>query len=178
MVIVDTERLLLRCFRVSDVAAMNRVFTDAEVMRFGEIRTARWVDDWLRSCIAAYDHDSGVGSWAVVDKSSDNTMGYCGLFSLNDLCGQAETEIGYRLARHYWGYGFATEAARAVCDYAFSTLGLTRLVAMIDPDNVASTGVAKKLGMQYEKDVMLEGYTHPDHLYVLTQGVNQSSTDS
>jgi RimJ/RimL family protein N-acetyltransferase len=79
-------------------------------------------------------------------------------------------EIGWRLMRSAWGQGYATEAARAVRDYAFNTLGLQRLIAMIDPSNLASIRVAKKIGMCYEKDILLEGYTHPDHLYVIARG--------
>ena len=62
-----------------------------------------------------------------------------------------------------WGYGYATEAARAVRDYAFSELNLNRLVALIEPVNQRSIRVAEKLGMRYEKDVMLEGYDYPDY---------------
>ena len=71
------------------------------------------------------------------------------------------------MARSYWGRGYATEAAQAVRDYAFNRLRLPRLIAMIDPQNIASIRVAEKLGMYYEKDVMFEGYTHPDRVYAI-----------
>ncbi|MBE2270717.1 MAG: GNAT family N-acetyltransferase, partial [Anaerolinea sp.] len=57
--------------------------------------------------------------------------------------------------------------ARAVRDYSFDVLGLSRLIALIDPQNKASIRVAEKIGMRYEKDAMLAGYTHPDHVYAL-----------
>ena len=53
----------------------------------------------------------------------------------------------------------------AARDYAFDTLGLSRLIALIDPANAASIRVARKAGMHYETDVMMPGYTYPDHLY-------------
>jgi RimJ/RimL family protein N-acetyltransferase len=77
-------------------------------------------------------------------------------------------EIGYRLRRSSWGNGYATEAARAVRDYAFTVRGRKRLIALIDPSNAASLRVAEKIGMHYEKDVLLKGYDHPDHVYVVT----------
>ena len=109
----------------------------------------------------------GYGPYAVVERARDQTIGYCGLFLFPDIDGVAEIEIGYRLARASWGRGFASEAARAVVAYAFEALRLPRLIALIDPANTASLRVASKIGMRYEKDAMLPGYTHPDHLYAL-----------
>ena len=167
MIIVETERLVLRHFRMSDGEALHGVFGDAQVMHFGDgVQTAQWVHDWLCRRLEDQQH-SEIGPWAVVEKASSETIGYCGLFAFPDVCGQPETEIGYRLARPYWGCGYATEAARAVRDYAFNTVGISRLIAMIDPHNVASIRVATKIGMRYEKDVMFEGYTHPDHVYAM-----------
>ncbi len=82
-----------------------------------------------------------------------------------DIDGVAEFEIGYRLIRSVWGNGYATEAAIAVRDHAFTVLNLTRLVALIEPVNNRSIRVAEKLGMKYEKDVFLPDYDHADHLY-------------
>lgn len=168
MIIAETPRLILRHIQSDDADAFNSVFGDPEVMRFGDgVQTAQWVHQWVQNCL---DHDypeRGFGPYAVLDKRSLQVMGYCGLFYFADVCGQPEVEIGYRLARRYWGSGYATEAARAVRNYGFGEFGMPRLVALIDPANLASIRVAKKLDMRYEKDVMLEGYTHPDHVYAL-----------
>jgi hypothetical protein len=172
MIIVETERLILRHFHICDSAAMNCVFGDAEVMRFGKgVQTQQWVRVWLRGCLEDYHQNWGFGLWAVVEKNSRESIGYCGLTYFPDVGGQPETEIGFRLARPYWGRGYATEAAVAVRDYGFDTLCLPRLIAIIDPQNVASIRVAEKAGMQYEKDVMFEGYTHPDHVYAIAREV-------
>jgi [ribosomal protein S5]-alanine N-acetyltransferase len=170
MIIAETERLLLRHFHVGDAAAMNCVFCDAEVMRFGRgAQTSEWVKEWLLGCLEKYHQTWGFGHWAVVEKASHETLGLCGLAQYPDIDGQTEIEIGYRLARPYWGKGYATEAAKAVRDYGFNTLGFDRLVSIIDPRNVASNGVAEKLGMQYEKDIMFKDYTHADRLYTMTR---------
>ena len=79
--------------------------------------------------------------------------------------GKPEVEIGYRLGHSHWGRGIATEAARAAVSYARDTLGLKRLIALIDPGNVRSAAVARKLGMTKESEVMCEGYDHPDDVY-------------
>ena len=149
---------------------MYPVFGDPEVMRFGDgVQTREWVESWLLTCLEHYYQTWGFGPYAVVEKHSQNVIGYCGLFFFPNINGQPEVEIGYRLARSAWGQGYATEAAGAVRDFAFNVLGLKRLIAMIDPANIASIRVAEKIGMHYEMDVMLEGYDHPDHIYVVTR---------
>ena len=168
--IATTDRLRLRHFHILDAESIYHVFGDPEVMRFGDgAQTKEWVNTWLRACLEHYYQTWGFGPYAVVEKHDPGVIGYCGLFFFPDINGQPEVELGYRLARSAWGRGYATEAAGAVRDFAFNTLGIQRLIAMIDPSNTASIRVAEKIGMQYEKDVMFEGYTHPDHIYVVTR---------
>ncbi len=170
MVILETERLVLRHFHRFDDQAMYRVFGDAEVMRYGDgVQTETWVRAWLQKCLEKDYPEWGFGPWAVVEKQRRETIGYCGLFYFPDVCGQPEIEIGYRLARTFWGQGYATEAVLAVRDYGLNILCLPRLIAMIDPHNTASIRVAEKAGMRAEKDVMFEGYTHPDRVYVIAR---------
>lgn len=167
-VIAITERLILRHFHILDAEPMFQVFGDAEVMRFGDgPQTKAWIEQWLRTCLERYYQTWGFGPYAVVKKDSHDVIGYCGLFYFPDINGQPEVEIGYRLARAAWERGYATEAVSAVRDFAFNTLGLNRLIAIIDPANTASIRVAQKIGMRYEQEVMLEGYTHPDHVYAI-----------
>jgi RimJ/RimL family protein N-acetyltransferase len=150
---------------------MYRVFSDPQVMRFGDgVQTKEWVDAWLRTCFERYYQTWGFGPYAVVERQRQAVIGYCGLFFFPDINGQPEVEIGYRLERSAWGRGYATEAARAVRDFAFGDLGMQRLIAIIDPSNTASIRVAEKIGMHHEAEVMLEGYTHPDHVYVIARG--------
>lgn len=124
------------------------------------------VRQWIRDCETSYAAHR-YGPWAIVAKSSGNVIGYCGLFYFDAVNGRPEVEVGYRLARPQWGYGYATEAVQAVRDYAFASLGLSRLIALIDPGNLASIRVAEKAGMHYEADVMFAGYDHPDWVYVV-----------
>ena len=166
--VASTERLILRHFHILDADVLSQVFGDPEVMRFGDgVQTKEWIEQWLHACLERYYRTWGFGPYAVVKKAGHDVIGYCGLFYFPDINGQPEVEIGYRLARAAWGKGYATEAVSAVRDFAFKTLTLKRLIAIIDPDNTASIRVAKKIGMRYEQNVMLEGYTHPDHVYAI-----------
>jgi RimJ/RimL family protein N-acetyltransferase len=168
MVIAEARRLFLRCFHVADLDAMAEVFGDPEVMRFGPgPQTRDWVQTWLWGCLQDYYCKWGFGLWAVVHRPDLRVIGFCGLTRFDDIDGQVEIEIGYRLARSYWGRGLASEAAAAVRDYALGVLALPRLVAIIDPRNVASIRVAEKTGLRYEKEVLLRSNLR--HLYVIHQ---------
>src|SRR5688500_18433920 len=113
---------------------MYLIFGDPEVMRYGDgVQTKEWVDAWLRTCLERYYQTWGFGPYAVVEKRSQHLIGYCGLFYFPDINGRPEVEIGYRLARSARVRGYATEAAVAVRDYAFTILGIKRLIAIIDP---------------------------------------------
>lgn len=148
---------------------MNAVFGDPVVMRYGDgVRPSEWGRAWVARAVGAYDRDPGLGTWAVVEAGGGlggAVIGYCGLTRSPGRCAAGEAEVGFRLARAWWGRGFATEAAGAVRDHAFGPAGVDRLIALIDPANVASVRVAEKIGLRYERDVMLDGYDHPDHLY-------------
>jgi len=170
--VLETGRLLLREFGQDDAPAIERVLGDAEVMRYGSgTMGPAEVAAWLRARREEYAR-WGFGLWAVVERSCGEVIGYCGLTHYDDVCGRPEVEIGYRLARAWWGRGLASEAAAAVRDHAFSVLGLPRVIALVDPGNVASIRVATRLGMRHEKDAMLPGYTHPDRVYVVRARVD------
>ena len=169
MIIVETERLILRQLELPDGEAMMHIFGDAEVMRFGDgPQTREWVEAWLRTCLENYQM-RGFGPYALVERRTGELIGYCGLFYFPDINGREEIELGYRLKRAAWRRRYASEAAGAIRDYAFQTLNIKRLIALIDPDNAASIHVAEKIGMHYESEVMLEGYDHPDHVYVIAR---------
>lgn len=88
-------------------------------------------------------YPAGMGYWPIIAPA-----GFVGWILLTplDLHGP-EIEIGWQLIRAAWGHGYATEAARPVLTHALHTFGLQRVVADIDPDNTASAGVARKLGL-------------------------------
>jgi RimJ/RimL family protein N-acetyltransferase len=164
MTVALTQRTALRMFRESDFDPMMDVLGDPDVMRFGDgPQSADWTRSWIARTINNYAQ--GFGLWAVVLRKSENPIGYCGLSYFDDINGQPEIELGYRLAKKYWGSGLATEAASAVRDLAFGQLSLKRLISLIDPENWRSIRVAEKLGMIHTADAMLPGYTHPDRVY-------------
>ena len=141
---LTTERLLLRSFAVEDVERWADIITDEETGRFigGPFTRA----DAFRSIATYLGHWvlRGYGQWAVERRSDGLLLGRCGLWFPD---GWPELEVGWTLDRACWGSGYATEAGRAVVDWAFSTLGLTRLASVIAVDNARSRRVAERLGM-------------------------------
>ena len=167
MIFAETSRLILRAVELGDAEELMAIFADPEVMRFGPgVQTLESVRDWIKAALKSYQ-DLRYGPYMVIRKADHCVLGYCGLFYFPDINGSPEVEIGYRLAQAHWGQGYASEAASAVRDAAFRTFGFERLIAMCDPGNTASIRVAEKLGMHYENEVMFEGFSHPDKVYVI-----------
>ncbi len=91
-----------------------------------------------------------LGLWATIFKETGAFIGRCGLLPWT-IDGREEVEVAYLLDKAYWGQGLATEAAGAIADYAHNTLGLKRLICLIDEGNIASRRVAEKIGMRFER---------------------------
>ena len=103
--------------------------------------------------------DNGIGRWAVIEKSTNNFIGWAGLKLIRELTNNHIDyyELGYRLNKSYWGKGFATESAKASLQYGFNTLNLNKIYAIADSKNVASRNVIEKIGLKY-----IETFTNND----------------
>jgi ribosomal-protein-alanine N-acetyltransferase len=128
-----------------------------------------WSDERSRQFVerqmSLYD-ECGFCLWKLTPKDSPGLIGFCGLQPLPGTePGVQEIEIGWWLARAWWGRGLATEAARAVLHDGFERVGLERIVSIAQPANTASIGIMRKLGMAFER--MAEPHGIPVVLYAL-----------
>ena len=150
MVEIETERLLLRRWRDEDTEPYARMCADPEVMRFigdGSPLTREGSEGQISRFLRHWD-ERGFGLWVLEGKEGKTFIGFAGLAHQEDWTeGEHKTEVGWRLDRAFWGRGLATEAARASVDYGFETLGLERIISIIQPGNVASRRVAAKAGL-------------------------------
>jgi RimJ/RimL family protein N-acetyltransferase len=163
---VETQRLLLRPFMRDDLDAFALINADADVMRYigdGKPQSRAQTEMRLNAILNHWDQH-GFGLWAVVDKASKALIGFCGLQYLDNT---AEIEVGYRLAKRFWGMGIATEAASATLRYAFEVLGLDRIVAVVQPENFASQSVIEKIGLRYVKEARF--YNSDVEYYAITR---------
>jgi RimJ/RimL family protein N-acetyltransferase len=148
----ETERLLLRGWRDEDLEPFVALCADPRVMRWvgrGRPQDRAQAEASLQ---AIRDHWvlHGFGLWVAQERATGELAGFVGLARLNDRSGGVE--IGWRLRRESWGRGLATEGALVARDHAFGELGLTRVVALVHPENAASIRVAEKLGMRFERE--------------------------
>jgi len=153
--VIATERLILRRFELADLDEFAPVMANAEVMHFSKSGpwTCERTQRFLEECLVDYSPERwGYGRLAVVYKGDNRLIGLAGLARFDDIDGSPEVEIGYRLHPDYWGRGLGTEAAAATRDHGFEDLGMTRLISLIQPENVASIRVAEKIGMTCEKE--------------------------
>ena len=164
MTAAQTPRLILREVTLDDLPRIEKIYTDPAGMAFkGGPRTRESIRKMVEGTIRFYEA-FGYGRWGVILKTEERLIGWCGLMH-QEVEGTEEIEVSYHLDRPYWGRGLATEAARAVKEYGFNTLGLKRLISLIDPGNAASRKVALKNGMQLEKEVMWKN--RPTQVYAM-----------
>lgn len=143
----ETERLLVRRWRDSDLPALLDVYGDVEAMRWvgdGRAITHAECVRWIGVTRSNYER-RGYGMFAIEERSLPGAIGFCGIVHPGD---QPEPEIKYALLRSHWGRGLATEAASGLVNYGFRTHGLTFMIATAAPDNVASHRVLLKAGMR------------------------------
>jgi RimJ/RimL family protein N-acetyltransferase len=87
-----------------------------------------------------------------------------------EIDGELEIEVAYLLDKNFWHQGLATEAATGILKYAFDNLNLSRIICLIDPDNLASQKVAKRIGMTLERKVDgIAGDNFPTLIYSINQ---------
>ena len=147
---VETERLWLRRWSAAQhSSALADINSDPRVMRY--LGGAGLSAEESAEAAARYDahwEQYGFGLWAAMEKSSGHVLGFIGLShplwnpELSD-----EVEVGWRLRRSAWGRGLATEGGAAALQAGFEHLGLEEIIAIVDPHNLASVAVTRKLGM-------------------------------
>jgi ribosomal-protein-alanine N-acetyltransferase len=162
---IETERLRLRDLSPDDLPAYEGLYADPEVTRFlaGAPTETEGVRDWLDRRLAS-NADGSSAIRTVFERASGAFVGRSGLLTW-EIDGRRETEVGYALARPYWGKGYATEAASAVRDDAVQRLGHRRLISLILVGNERSIHVAERLGMRHERDLEILGL--PAHMFAL-----------
>jgi ribosomal-protein-alanine N-acetyltransferase len=153
MIILTTERLLFRRLLPGDLDALYALYRDPEMRRHFPEGVLTYVEtqEELEWFLNGHPRHPELGLWAAILKETGQFIGRCGLLPWM-VDGQPEVEVAYLIDKVHWGKGLGTEAARGILQYGFETLGLSRMVCLIEKENAASIRVAEKIGMTFEKE--------------------------
>ena len=161
--VLETERLIMREGRESDLDAFAEFYADEELSKFVGGRLDR-DDTWRRIALGlGHWHLRGFGNWSLEEKATGDFVGWCGLWNPE---GFPEREVGWGLTKRKHGRGFATEAALKARDYAYRRLGWETAISLIAIGNDRSVRVAERLGAAFESVTQFRGmqcaiYRHP-----------------
>lgn len=147
MTVLETNRLVLRELTEDDFDNLCTILQDEKAMyAYEHAFSNEEVDAWLQNQLRRYRED-GFGLYAVIQKATGSFIGQAGI-TMQPLNGKTVPEIGYLFQRAHWHNGYAAEAAAALKNYAFETLGITKIYSIIRDNNTASQKVALKNGMK------------------------------
>jgi RimJ/RimL family protein N-acetyltransferase len=145
---IRTDRLLMRRWLDSDREPFAALNADPETMRFFPATLDRLASDAFVDRIEARFEQHGYGLWALEVTDSGEFIGYTGLNPMpDDVPGAGGFEVGWRLARHAWHRGYATEAAVAALDVAFGGVGMKEIWSITAVLNEPSQAVMRRLGL-------------------------------
>lgn len=151
-ILLETERLYLIHTRTSDITDLIRLWTDPDITEFlGGPRNPETLRPLFEESVSGDRLDFDL--WPVIEKESGDFAGHCGLLE-KVIEGVNEVEVIYIIARGKQRRGYAAEAGRSLVDFGFNCIGLSRIVALIEPDNVFSEVVARRIGLQFEKRII------------------------
>ncbi|SDX81389.1 Protein N-acetyltransferase, RimJ/RimL family [Lutibacter oricola] len=153
--ILETKRLFLRELNVDDCENIYKLNLNINVIKYTGDSAFKSIDE-AKEFLGNYnDYEyNGYGRWAVVNKKTNEFIGWCGL-KYNELAN--ETDIGFRFFEKDWNNGFATESAKACIDYGFKNFKLKRIIGRAMKDNIGSVNVLIKIGMVYIQKINFEG---------------------
>ncbi|MHC4743166.1 MAG: GNAT family N-acetyltransferase [Planctomycetota bacterium] len=149
MSILETERLVIREWELSDWELLRPLARDERVLRYIPV-SKPWTDERIRGFVKEameLRETRGWILWPVIHREDGRLIGTCGFWHtfLPDI------EIGWRLHPDYWGRGLMTEAASAVLEYGWEAFGFDRVIAVAQSANKQSIRIMQKLGMVFEK---------------------------
>lgn len=157
---LQTQRLVLRQWQDSDREAFYAMNSDPEVRRFFPSTQTRAESDLALDTLHQHIDEKGWGLWAVEVKETGELAGLTGLWPMPETIVPGGTEVGWRLAKSFWGKGYAPEAGRRALEHGFTELKLDEVVSMTTVTNEPSRRVMEKIGLTRDP---ADDFRHPAH---------------
>jgi RimJ/RimL family protein N-acetyltransferase len=159
--IIETERLILRELEYRDETDLFEMDSDPEVHVYIEnnpVKSIIEIRKVIENLKAQYSKN-GIARWAVIDKVTNECIGWSGLKYFNEPLNKHLNfyELGYRFKKKHWGKGYATESSKAVIDYGFENLKVDSIFAITHPNNSNSKKVLFKLGFEFRETFDYDG---------------------
>ena len=147
---LETTRLLIRPFEEADLEAFHVIFGDPEVMARIPSGVSQDLEHSRRRMQKMIDHQNehGFSLWALIEKSSGELIGDCGIFYVEEV--GPDIELAYHLAKSRWRMGYITEAAAECVRFGLEDLGIETIIGLTEPEHFVSRRVMEKVGMEYE----------------------------
>jgi len=157
---LESQRVLLRQWKDSDLIPWVSMNADPETLVFFPRTSTPEESTNGFAYVRNFLLENNYGLWEAEEKSSGEFMGFVGItwLELPTLAYPKCREIGWRLAKRYWGKGYATEAAKVVLEYARHSINITELYSVTAELNLPSINVMKKIGLRERPEL---GFLHP-----------------
>lgn len=157
----ETPRFILRELEETDAEGIFELDSNPVVHKYlgnNPIKTLQEAKDIIQHVRKQY-LDNGIGRWAIVDKSTNEFIGWAGMkWNTNTFNNQQNFyDIGYRLIERHWGKGIATECAIASLNYGFETLNAEKLLGIAHIDNIGSNKILQSIGLKFKEAFKHEG---------------------
>jgi ribosomal-protein-alanine N-acetyltransferase len=146
---LETARLSLRPWQADDLPRYAELFSDPEVTRYTLAVTPERVLAFVAHFLHQWQED-GFGPFAAIDRQSGEWIGQIGLNRVAGWPDVDNVEVGFELKRSSWRQGLATEGAQACVGFGFEQAGLSRIIGVTNPANLASRRVLEKAGLTYQ----------------------------
>lgn len=171
--ILITDRLLLREFTETDIDLIYKLDSNPTVMEFirPPTKTLEEANVTYQKILNTRKKDIRFGNWIGVTKSDNQPIGW---FCLKDLDNTTTIEVGFRLLPEFWGYGYATEGAKALIKYGFEQCNLPFIAGVTKPENIRSKNALQKCGLKFlRNDYIYETQVHYFEISVTDYNKNQ-----
>lgn len=160
---IETQRLLFKKIENEDVEKLFRIFNDKDLTKYFASGTDKTAEQTARRVKKIISHwgKYKFGDFIIFDKKTLEPIGFGGLHYKRD---GGNINISYIVAKDFWGQGYGYEITQTLIEYGFNTLGLTKIVAEIDPQNIPSIKLVEKYGFQYNRTIEYEGFERFEYI--------------
>ncbi len=167
MKILETSRLILRTINKQDISQIyKKIFSDKQVVKLTFGNELFNLEECTKFIEENCNFNKEIGLSAIIEKQTNTLIGLGGVLQCEYL-NQVDYEIGFILAKEFWGKGYATEIGQAQIDYVKNKIKASRVIALVDSSNTGSINAIKKLNLSYFTKIKTKDSRKDREVYIL-----------